>query len=100
MLGGGMSNKISRREMLKNVGVAGTAGALLSGPGSALLAARVQSSSQEPQAGSQIAQSSVELLKQHEDYITIVEAGAMVVHFDRRYGSISSITRKNDPLQT
>src|SRR6516225_4397025 len=91
-----MGNRISRRDMLKNVGVAGAAGALLTGPGSGLLAARAQSSTQEPQ----LAQSSVEMLKQHEDYTTVVEVGEMVVQFDRRYGSISSITRKNDPLQT
>src|SRR5215471_19793183 len=94
-----MGNKISRRDMLKNVGVAGAAGALLTGPGSTLLAARAQSSTQE-QSDPQLAQSSVELLKQHEDYTTVVEGGEMVVHFDRRYGSISSITRKNDPLET
>ena len=95
-----MSNRISRRDLLKNVGVAGAAGALLTGPGPALFAAPVQGSPQEPQPDPQLAQSSVELLRQHEDYATVLEAGEMVVQFDRRYGSISSITRKNDPLQT
>ena len=74
-----MGNKISRRDMLKNVGVAGAAGALLTGPGSTLLAARAQSSTQESKPDPQLAQSSVELLKQHEDYTTVVEAGEMVV---------------------
>ncbi len=95
-----MSNRISRRDMLKNVGVAGAAGALLSGPGVPLLTARAQNSPQESQPDPQLERSSVELLKEHEDYATVLEAGEMVVQFDRRYGSISSITRKNDPLQT
>jgi hypothetical protein len=86
--------------MLKNVGVAGAAGALLSGPGVPLLTARAQNSAQEPLPDPQLERSSVELLREHEDYATVLEAGEMVVQFDRRYGSISSITRKNDPLQT
>ena len=46
------------------------------------------------------AQSSLELLKEHENYIATLEAGEMIVQFDLRYGSISSITRKNDPFET
>jgi len=95
-----MSNKISRRDLLRNVGAAGAAGALLTSSGATLLAAGVQEPPQEAQPDQQLAQSSVELLKQHEDYTTVLETGEMVVQFDRRYGSISSITRKNDPLQT
>ena len=88
-----MSNQISRRDMLRSVGMAGVSGALLTGPGASLLSAQGQESQQPPQ-------SSVELLKEHENYNTTLEAGEMVVQFDLRYGSISSITRKNDPLET
>ena len=95
-----MSNRISRRDMLKNVGVAGAAGALLASPGVPLLAAGAQGASPDPRPDQSLEQSSLELLKQHEDYSTVLEAGEMVVRFDRRYGSISSITRKNDPLET
>src|SRR5215813_6707172 len=98
--GGQMSHRISRRDMLKNVGVAGAAGALFANPGVPLLAAGTQNSTQEPQPKEQLQESSLELLRQHEDYTTVLEAGEMVVQFDRRYGSISSITRKNDPLET
>jgi len=95
-----MSNRISRRDMLKNVGVASAAGALLTSPGVPLLAAGAQNSPPGAQPDHSLEQSSLELLKQHEDYSTVLEAGEMVVQFDRRYGSISSITRKNDPLET
>ena len=86
--------------MLKNVGVASAAGALLTSPGVPLLAAGAQNSPPGAQPDHSLEQSSLELLKQHEDYSTVLEAGEMVVQFDRRYGSISSITRKNDPLET
>src|SRR5215469_8422324 len=95
-----MSRRISRRDMLKNVGVAGAAGALFASPGGPLLAAGTQNSPQEPQPDPQLQESSVELLKRHEDYTTVLEAGEMIVQFDRRYGSISSITRKDDPFET
>ncbi|MGB7434561.1 MAG: DUF5695 domain-containing protein [Candidatus Acidiferrum sp.] len=92
-----MSKKISRRDMLRNVGAAGATGVLLSGTGATPLLPVKQQSSQQEQGA---AQSSVELLREHEDHAIVLEAGEMVVQFDRRYGSISSITRKNDPLQT
>jgi Family of unknown function (DUF5695) len=95
-----MSNKISRREMLRNVGVAGATGALLTGSvPTSLFAAEAPKQTQEKPEEQQ-GQSSLELLKEHEDYVAVLEAGEMVVHFDRRYGSISSITRKGDPLET
>lgn len=92
-----MNNKMSRRDMLRNVGVVGATGVLLTGPGyTSLFAAQGQEQRQEQE----LAQSSVELLKEQENYITVLEAGEMLVHFNRRYGAISSITRKGDPLET
>lgn len=86
--------------MLRNVGVVGATGALLTGPvPKSLFAAEAPKQTQE-KPEEQPGKSSLELLKEHEDYVAVLEAGEMVVHFDRRYGSISSITRKGDPLET
>jgi hypothetical protein len=88
--------KISRREMLRNVGAVGATGMLLSGSGSSLLVAQ----NGEPRQDEQLAKSSIELLKEHENYTATLNAGEMIVQFDLRYGSISSIMRKGDPFQT
>ena len=90
-----MNNKISRRDMLRQVGMAGATGVLLTGPGTSLFAAQSPEKQEE-----QREKSSLELLKEHEDYVAVLEAGEMLIHFDRRYGSISSITRKGDPMET
>lgn len=93
-----MVKKISRRELFKDVGTA-SAGALLAAPG---VANRAQS--QQGSAPSELervlSQSSRELLAEHEDYQVELRAGEMVVRFDKRYGSISSITRKGDEFGT
>jgi len=90
-----MNNKISRRDLLRQVGMAGATGVFLTGPGASLLAAQeLESQEEQPQ------KSSLELLKEHEDYVAVLECGEMLVRFDRRYGSISSITQKGDPLET
>jgi hypothetical protein len=81
--------------MLRQVGMAGATEVFLSGPGTSLFAAQGPEKPQE-----QPEKSSLELLKEHEDYAAGLEAGEMLVHFDRRYGSISSITRRGDPLET
>ena len=75
-----MKNKISRREMLKDVGVAGT---------TALLAAK---------AGKPAAVLSAPATGEAD--LVRITAGNMEVSFDRRYGSIHSITQKGDPLGT
>jgi len=81
--------------MLRNVGAAGAAGVLLSRSGASLVAAQ---NGQSPEQ--LIPQSSVDLLKGHENHTAVITAGEMLVEFDLRYGSISSITRKNDAFQT
>ncbi len=92
-----MSAKISRRKVLLGAGAAGAASVLLNGTGTAsLMSVRAQ----EPQSETEVPQSSLDLLREHEDHTIVMVAGDMVVHFDRRYGSISSITRKNDPFAT
>lgn len=99
-----MTRKISRRELLRNAGAAGVGSALLSGTGAPVALAAVQSQGQNQNQSQQLrtlaATSSVELLREHENHKIVMEAGEMVIHFDRRYGSITSITRKNDSLQT
>ena len=40
------------------------------------------------------------MLKQHEDRLVEMTAGQMIVTFDKRYGSISSIKRKADEFTT
>jgi len=87
-------SRISRRDMLRNMGTVGVTGALLTGPGASMFGAQGQ------EAQPQLAQSSIELLREHENYTTTLQAGEMIVQFDLRYGSISSITRKNDPFET
>ncbi len=90
-----MSNRISRREMLRNMGTVGVTGAFLAGPSASILNAKGQA--QEPE---RLNQSSVELLREHENHVATLQAGELTVEFDLRYGSISSITRKGDPFQT
>jgi hypothetical protein len=89
-----MSRTISRREMIRNVGAAGATGALLTGPDARALAGPAMSQDQSPAAISR------ELLEEHENYLVQLTAGEMFVQFDRRYGSVHSITRKNDPYNT
>ena len=75
-----MKNKISRRELLKDVGVVGT---------NALLASKAG----KPGAAHAWPGGSAAHLVQ-------IAAGDMEVNLDRRYGSIHSITQKGDPLGT
>jgi Family of unknown function (DUF5695) len=89
---------ISRRDLLRNAGAAGAAGILLNGASPALAAAAPANQAEAAPAQSPV--SSLELLRAHEDHTFVLEAGEMIVHFDRRYGSITAITRKSDALQT
>ncbi len=93
-----MSNKISRRELFKNAGVAGAA-TLLAGTASGKQAAPQQDDLQSQLARLR-AESSKEMLAEHENYQLEIAAGEMIVRFDKRFGSISSITRKGDPFGT
>lgn len=97
-----MASKISRRDLFKNATAAGAA-TLLAGVASPAAPAR-QSSSQEEERRQRLqrilSRSSQELLAEHEQYQLEITAGDMLVRFDKRYGSISSITRKGDPFGT
>lgn len=115
-----MGKRITRREMIKNVGTAGAASLIAlpaiaeatpaltaepkTRPGQeAPAASSSQTSQQTPQQAALervLSQSSKQLLAEHEDYQVSLTAGDMVVHFDKRYGSLSSITRKRDEFGT
>lgn len=92
-----MARKISRRELFKDVGATGAATLLGAYAGTARGA---QQTSQPSSLQRALALSSKELLAQHENYQVEVASGRMTVRFDRRYGSISSITRKDDEFGT
>ncbi|HKS81743.1 MAG TPA: DUF5695 domain-containing protein [Candidatus Acidoferrales bacterium] len=114
-----MNKKISRREMMKKAGVAaGAAGAasLLSVPLVGAQPVQTGQSGQTAQAsqGGQAGQSAQEkatlekilsessktLLAEHEEYFVTLTAGDMVAIFDKRYGSLRSITRNGDAFAT
>lgn len=99
-----MASKISRRDLFKNVSAAGAA-TLLAGTAGAMSSKLAQQpASQEEERRQRLQQilsrSSQELLAEHEQYQLEIAAGDMLVRFDKRYGSISSITRKGDPFGT
>ncbi|HEV2490722.1 MAG TPA: DUF5695 domain-containing protein [Candidatus Acidoferrales bacterium] len=92
-----MTRKISRRELFKDAGAASAAtflGTYASSPEAA------QQGSQQSPLERALSLPSKELLAQHENYQVQLTAGEMIVAFDRRYGSISSITRKGDEFGT
>lgn len=88
---------ISRRELLKDAGVVGAAALLY--PQSAAAQTAQSSVSQSPEM-QYVNRPSRELLAEHEQNQVQVVAGEIVVTFDQRYGTISSITRKDDALAT
>lgn len=92
-----MAKKISRRELIKDAGVTSAATLLGAYAGTARAA---QQESQQSSLERALALPSKELLAQHENYQVHLAAGEMIVAFDRRYGSISSITRKGDEFGT
>ena len=81
---------ISRRQLLKHGAVAGVAGAVTLGT-----SWNANSQDQEPDASRLIA--TKDLLERHEEHQVSLTSGDVVVSFDLRYGTISSITRKSDP---
>ncbi|MGH9404444.1 MAG: DUF5695 domain-containing protein [Terriglobia bacterium] len=89
-----MTNRISRRELLRDIGLTGAAGALSAAQGTAMPAQEERS-----QTAKLIATPSPALLDDLRQHHVELVAGEMVVTFDRRYGSIFSITRKGDPYQ-
>ena len=91
-----MAKKISRRELFKNVGTA-SAATLLALPARAQ---QTQKASEESTLARVLSESSKALLAEHENYQVQLTAGDMLVEFDNRYGSISSITRKGDEFGT
>jgi len=92
-----MAKKISRRELFKDAGVTGAATLL---GAYASRAATAQQGSGQSALERALALPSKQLLAQHENYQVQLTAGEMIVSFDRRYGSISSITRKGDEFGT
>lgn len=94
---GSMAKRISRRELLKDVGGAGAAGLLAAGTSAASPAQRSTAAAETKQL---LSLPSTALLERLEDHHVQMTAGEMVVTFDKRYGSIFSITRKGDDLQT
>ena len=95
-----MDKKLSRRDLFKKAGVAGAA-TLLSVPAiNAQQDQAAQSGATQTPLQKVLAQSSKTLLAEHEDYFVEMAAGDMLVTFDKRYGSISSITRKGDEFAT
>ena len=94
-----MSRRISRRELLKDVGAASATTLLAVGSGKAKPAGALQSE-KTAQGEGLLSLPSRTLLERHENHLEQLVAGEMVVAFDRRYGSIASITRKGDPIGT
>lgn len=92
-----MAKKISRRELFTDAGVTGAATLL---GAYASRAATAQQGSGQSALERALALPSKQLLAQHENYQVQLTAGEMIVSFDRRYGSISSITRKGDEFGT
>lgn len=81
--------KISRRQLLKNGAVAGVAGAVT-------LSTSWNANAQE-QKPRENGYATKELLSRHEEHQVSLTSGDVLVSFDLRYGTISSITRKSDP---
>jgi hypothetical protein len=107
-----MSKRMTRRELFKGVGVAGATTLLAVGSGKAkppadqlgqaaqdgeLPARQLAEAVQHPEPTSLTSHAPI---GPHENHLVELTAGDMIVAFDRRYGSISSITKKGDPLAT
>jgi len=93
-----MDKRMTRRELLKDVGAAGATGILAVGAGKAKPAAHQLA--QAAQGEEPPSPTSRAPLEQHENHLVELIAGDMIVAFDRSYGSISSITKKGDSLGT
>ena len=106
-----MTKRMTRRELLRDVGAAGATTLLAVGSAKALPAAdslgqAAGAESPTPQAlqspgdAKSVSPAPRVSLGAHENPRVELAAEDMIVVFDRRYGSISSITRKGDPLGT
>ena len=106
-----MTKRMTRRELLRDAGAAGATTLLAVGSGKAITpadplnqAAGAESPAPELPQSAGVAKSvfraSQAPLGPHENALVELTAGDMIVALDRRYGSISSITRKGDPLGT
>ncbi len=106
-----MTKRMTRRELLRDVGAAGATTLLAVGSGKAITSADPLSqaaagespaleSAQAPGRTKSVPSASQAPVGPHENPLVQLTAGDMIVAFDRRYGSISSITRKGDPLGT
>jgi len=108
-----MSKRMTRRELFKDVSIAGAATILAVGSGKAggpvpQCGAQGQQVGQadlgqpgaRPKGGEAAPPTSHTALGPHENHLVELSAGNMTVSFDQGYGSISSITKKGDPLGT
>jgi hypothetical protein len=86
-----MSKKISRRRLLKGVGAAGAG---------LLAASSAPAVPPQDDTAQLLAKPSTKLIEELQDNLVQITAGEMLASFDRRFGTIHSIVRKNDPLQT
>lgn len=90
-----MANKITRRELFKDVGAVAATSLL------AASAAKSKSTPQTAEASPAAEAPTLALLpKPDGSHIFRMTAGEMLIDFDRRYGSIVSIKQKGDPLGT
>jgi hypothetical protein len=93
-----MSKQMTRRDLLQNVGMAGATTILAVASGKAQL--RADKLLQAAPGGEPATLTSQAPVSPDRDHLVELTTGDMIVTFDRRYGSISSITRKGDPLGT
>ena len=92
-----MSRRITRRELFKDVGAAGATTLLAVRSGKAKPAGDLQSENALKGEGP-LCLPSRTLPAQNENHLVHLTAGDMLVVFDRRYGSIASITKQGDAL--
>jgi hypothetical protein len=93
-----MSRRVTRRELFKEVGAAGATTILVAGSGKAnSVAPQFETALKGEPPPSLPSRAS---RTDEEDHLVQLTAGDMVVALDRRYGSISSITKRGDPLGT
>ena len=92
-----MSKRMSRRELFKDLGAAGATSVLASA--SASMIASANESAPAAPGKTPASLPSRTFLEPEKSLVELV-AGDMIVAFDPRYGSISSIMHKGDPLGT
>src|SRR3954463_2281500 len=80
---------ISRRQLLKNGAAAGVAGAVTLGT--------PWKSNAQDKGPHEDRFATRNILERHEEHQVSLMSGDVVVSFDLRYGTVSSITRRSDP---